>query len=888
MQKYILIFTLGILFSCHSSKKMNTDILYSSNAYTLYKDKVKQGNNIAIAHSSSHISSNYKSPATDNFSRLITFKFSINEKDNELPVGVDHQVIINHETESPIYIFGQVPEKIMEKPESFLPPNYTYTFRVDMSAVIRQFEEKGYFEAYDGSKVAKSDFKGFYIAGGSLPLSWDFVGLDEKGLKLTDTGKNNIYTITVVLNPYDAQSASENKWQKSRDIKDKPQYTSDQPIVDALYNLSLEEAKKNIEPDSTLRTGAKWGGVWTRDISYSIFLAFAYHEPEIAKISLMKKVQRERIIQDTGSGGAWPISSDRTIWALAAWEIYKVTGDLEWLKQAFRIIKNTLEDDFKTLNTGLSGLRRGESSFLDWREQTYPKWMDNKDIFVSENLGTNVIHYQANIILAQMADILNQPKDQYLSRANQIKTSINEQLWMTDKGYYGQYRYGRKNLILSPRFEALGESLAVLFGVADNEKTKTIFEKSPLTDFGASCIYPQIPGIPPYHNNAVWPFVQAYWNLAAAKAGNEKALNHGLAAIYRAAGLFLTNYENFVAQSGDFKGTEINSDRMLWSMAGNLAMVHRVFIGMSFEPQGIKFQPVIPASYSGTKSLKGFKYRNAVLDITVKGFGNKISNITLDGSTLKDAYLANDLKGYHTIDITMNNQSFADASVNLVENRFSTLNPLTRLDDNTIKWDGVFGAINYKVYKDGILKAVTNDTYFNVQQNEPAEYCVTAIDKYGAESFSSEPILIINENKTMFYQIEDFAEKSTLPYSNYSGSGFAEISNAKNRKVTVVVDVPKAGKYLIDFRYANGSGPWNTDNKCGIRSMYANNDYYGVIVMPQRGQNEWSEWGWTNAFEMDLKDGKNQVSLVLEEWNINMNIDVNTALLDFMRVVSLD
>ena len=108
---------------------------------------------------------------------------------------------------------------------------------------------------------------------------------------------------------------------------------------------------------------------------------------------------------------------------------------------------------------------------------------------------------------------------------------------------------------------------------------------------------------PPYHNNGIWPFVQSYWNMAAAKAGNEQALNHGLAAIYRAGALFLTNYENFVAQNGDYVGTEINSHRMLWSMAGNLAMVHRVFMGMDFKVDGLVFNPVIPQVYGGKKDL---------------------------------------------------------------------------------------------------------------------------------------------------------------------------------------------------------------------------------------------------------------------------------------------
>lgn len=72
----------------------------------------------------------------------------------------------------------------------------------------------------------------------------------------------------------------------------RPKYTSEQPIVDALFNLSLEEAMQNIEADSTLRTGAKMGWSWTRDVSYSILLTFAYHEPEVAKISLRKKVKK--------------------------------------------------------------------------------------------------------------------------------------------------------------------------------------------------------------------------------------------------------------------------------------------------------------------------------------------------------------------------------------------------------------------------------------------------------------------------------------------------------------------------------------------------------------------------------------------------------------------
>ena len=884
MNRFLAILLVAMFSACNNTDKT---ILYQSDAFTLYRDKVTQGNNTATVVSPTHITSNYKSPASATFSRLIKFKFSINEKDNELAPGNDHWVVINDEKESPLVVFGSQPEPVPEAPATYLPVNYTYTFRVDMRPVLKQFEEKGYYEAWDGSKVARSDFKGFYIAGAAEPLSWDFVNLSNKGLQLEDPDQDGIYTITLTFNPYSEEENREKEWKQQLDLSQKPSYTSDQPIVDALFNLSLEEALKNIEPDSTFRTGAKWGGVWTRDISYSIFLAFAYHQPDIAKISLLKKVKRKRIVQDTGSGGAWPVSSDRTTWVLAAWEIYKATGDRDWLHLTYEIIKNTLEDDAKVLLNPETGLYNGESSFLDWREQTYPRWMDNRDIFVSQNLGTNVVHYQAHRILALMAKELRQPFEAYERTAATLKAAINRQLWMEDKGYYAQYLYGRKAFTVSPRFEALGEALSVLFDVADARQARSIFEKSPLTAYGVTCIYPQIPGIPPYHNNGIWPFVQAYWNLAAAKAGNEAALNHGLASIWRAAALFLTNYENMVAETGDYNGTEINSDRMLWSMAGNLAMVYRVFVGMQFEPEGIRFAPAVPAGYTGTKTLKNFKYRNAVLAITVKGTGNRIASVQLDGKELPGAFFPAETSGHHDIVIELDNRPFAGQTINLVANAFSLPDPQVKGTGNQLEWKPVEGAVSYAVFKNGEQLATIKEHSFVLPDAATATYSVAAIAQNGTASFMSEPYFYAEETAVSRVEAETISGKAALPFVNYSGTGFVETSTTVNTRLSFPVTVPADGLYLVDFRYSNGSGPWNTDNKCALRSLYNGTAYVGTVVFPQRGTGEWSDWGWSNSYKVAMKKGSNTLRLVLEEWNTNMNVDVNRAMIDCIRIIKL-
>ena len=49
---------------------------------------------------------------------------------------------------------------------------------------------------------------------------------------------------------------------------------------------------------------------------------------------------------------------------------------------------------------------------------------------------------------------------------------MNEHLWQADKGYYGQYLYGRTALTRSLKAEALSDALSVLFGVAEGERAQ--------------------------------------------------------------------------------------------------------------------------------------------------------------------------------------------------------------------------------------------------------------------------------------------------------------------------------------------------------------------------------------------------------------------------------
>ena len=58
---------------------------------------------------------------------------------------------------------------------------------------------------------------------------------------------------------------------------------------------------------------------------------------------------------------------------------------------------------------------------------------------------------------------------------------------------------------------------------------------------------------------------------------------------------------------------------------------------MHFEADRLVFKPFVPQAFAGKRTLGGFKYRHAVLDLEVQGFGNEIKTITLDGQPLAGA-----------------------------------------------------------------------------------------------------------------------------------------------------------------------------------------------------------------------------------------------------------
>lgn len=696
----------------------------------------------------------------------------------------------------------------------------------------------------------------------------------------------------------------EQSWKRKNDLSAYPKLKSNNLLHEAVFNMALDEMVNAVEPDTTLRTGKEWAGVWTRDVSYSIILSMAYMQPEASMISLMKKVNPSgQIIQDTGSGGAWPISTDRMVWALAAWEIYKVTGDRKWLETVYPIAARSLAKDEKTVMSP-RGLVKGETSFIDWREQSYPKWMQTVDISQSEAMGTNVMYAAALKAIGEMASVLGKKKeaDKWFAKSDAMAANIDKTFWMPDKGYYGMYTYGRDNKILNPRAETLGEALAILYDIAPADHQKSISENNPQTPYGVAIFYPQIADMPNYHNNALWPWVGSFWAMAQAKAGNEQGVLEGIGAIYRPAALFCTNKENFNLDNGDIY-TELNSSNMLWCLAGNIALTTRVLFGIHFEKDGLVIEPFVPEALAGTRTLTDFDYRGAKLNITVEGFGSRVKELIVNGKSLypeKGKLIpARMLAKGADIIVKMDNKPIPAMKVNNVKNAKAPLTPQTWLSNdpslnapgvpvnNRLEWNPIEYIAKYIVLKDGQPVAETRGTTYAAVT--PGEWQVIGVSGDGIQSFASEPR---SNRQAWVYEFPvvttsikspEASYRPTENLSGFSGKGFVELDR-KSSPLEVEIDIPETGIYSFSARYANGNGPVNTENKAAIRTLTLDGNKAGTLVMPHRGRGNWNDWGMTNSIILPLEKGKHTLGILYLPEDENMNINTNHALLDAIMI----
>ncbi len=393
------------------------------------------------------------------------------------------------------------------------------------------------------------------------------------------------------------------------------------PLFDGLFAMAQDDLRQDSVtaihdgaydhdqpiPCHCFVAGAKWPYVWTRDVSYSIDLGLWRYDRERAVNSLEFKLSGVRAkdvpqglypMQDTGSGGSWPVSTDRVVWFLAARHLL---GDKAFADKVWQALTDTLAQDREYTFDARFGLYRGETSFLDWREQTYPEWTKDNVVFIAQSfaLSTNVLHYEALRLAAQMAAQRHDPRAAtYRTQAASLKAAINAHFWRADRGMYMSYIGGDGMPIEA--YDLLGLSLAITSGVADDARARESLSHYPVWPAGSPVIWPERADQPIYHNRAIWPFVSAYALRAARKVNDPVLIAFEIESLMRGAALAGSNMENYAlltqathVDDGKLSGPVVDSPRQLWSVAGYLDMVTEGVFGLTADGT---VEPKLPPS----------------------------------------------------------------------------------------------------------------------------------------------------------------------------------------------------------------------------------------------------------------------------------------------------
>lgn len=419
-----------------------------------------------------------------------------------------------------------------------------------------------------------------------------------------------------------------------------------------------------------LRAGRNYKTPWTRDASINTWQAMNFIDPDVSRTTLLAvcdvNEKGEPVIQPDVQ--VW----DQIVWSVGAYSYYLSTGDEDFLKIAHSIIGRALEAHQKNRFNKEYGLFTGGSFFNDGISG-YPlscHQVGNKDSFAPSHpvvetimcLSTNCLYGEAYRIYGRMSEKLGltQKSEEARLHRDMLKAAINNCLWDDE---LNRYRY-----ILFPNGrtdasqELGGYAFSVLFDICPEEKRTALIENLVISRGGAVSIWPPFEGLysddkPGRHNNVVWPFLNGLQIEAAAECG-----------LYALAGEELGRITDLFKDS-KFKLFEIYSPYtqkafggwqvgrvwdsckdQTWSATCYIgAFIHGVF-GIKLQEKGIRLAPCVPERLKDAE-LTGLKIRGQTLSVRVRGYGNRIEKIILDGKE-SEPFIAWDGKA-HEIEMVM-------------------------------------------------------------------------------------------------------------------------------------------------------------------------------------------------------------------------------------------
>ncbi len=712
-----------------------------------------------------------------------------------------------------------------------------------------------------------------------------------------------------------------------------PVLRSGHDLFDALFAMSVHEARQlsvDFIQDGAFaggapiacdcfQTGELWHYVWTRDTAYAVDLGLAWLDPARSRNSLDFKLSTGRdggplqIVQDTGTGGSWPVSTDRVVWAIGAartLDFLEEPARGVFAERAREAMATTAERDREAVYNVDRGVYTGEQSFLDWREQSYPSWVEGDVVHIgmSEALSTNAGHLAMLQLLTELSEEAGMTEDagRYGAWADELEQGIQDVFW--NEGAYTTLTTNTLDRAPVHRWDLLGTALASAT-LDDDTRTRDALAAYPHADHGPPVQWPQLPDIPVYHNRSIWPFVSAYGLREARRHDLAEHVTHDVLGMVRSSALNVSNMENLEFVSGDnwwddgeLSGPVVNSRRQLWSVAGYLSMVVDTMLGMESSQDGVSFSPYIPGTLRDELLgnvdrlvLRSFPYKGHTVDIEVRlplagqehSAASEVQSVVLNGEVLSDGLVRPSLlqDGDNRLVITLVASDAATTTPVLVDSNtpgnalFAPTEPL--LDDvsaqgggRRLNWSGDQGAV-FTVYRDGerLVEALAAGEYLDSEDVGDASPCYVVEAMWpetGLRSHHSPARCFWGPNIEGRVQVLSAATFSSNAGSLTQSDGRSYYSDwgAPGDELTVSLTANRTGPHLLSFGYANGALGFDSGVTAAVKRVAVS----GIVgekwvVMPHTAS--WDNWKESSFVSFDLVAGQDYIVTVSDGANMS-------------------
>ncbi len=400
-----------------------------------------------------------------------------------------------------------------------------------------------------------------------------------------------------------------------------PSFSCGDEDIDRAYALAVRVLRDNVLPfrgglltkeEPCILAGKGYDKPWTRDAAINVWNGAGLLLPEASKNTLLSVLDRKEDGRILIGGQYW----DAVIWAIGAWSYWLYTGDRDFLSFAAPVILDSLETFEKTEFDPALGLFRGPACYGDGVAAYPDRYVTcgssilsfakyAKDLCVPVGAGlpmfalsTNCLYYAAYRIASRLTG-----SEMYTKKAAALRDAVNKTFWDEARGTYA---YLADPWGGCDAQESLGLCFALMFGIAGQDRARSVLEHAVVTPNGIPCVYPTFDRYLPCgfgrHSGTVWPHIQAFWAHAAGRLeprfleGEVRALTKNALRAGDFSEIFhpVTGLPYGGAQeAGDRIADDWVSQReQTWSATGYLHMLLFDLAGLTFREDSLLIAPI--------------------------------------------------------------------------------------------------------------------------------------------------------------------------------------------------------------------------------------------------------------------------------------------------------